>query len=128
MSTTYGPVTVSDRHADKTYTVTCSEHGVIRVGKQAYKVHQYARAHAYKHGKVYTWTYRDDIDSWYIDAPNNLCGIVWTTAAGDYAWSVNEPPSDASQTGTLTNGRNANLTAAQISVTLALADIIGPLL
>jgi hypothetical protein len=131
MITTYGRVvTVSDRRADGTYRVGCSEHGLIKTTKQAYRAHTYARAHAHKeHGRVYEWTHDDrkNADIWYIDAPNDLHASVWTTPNGEYLWVVVQPaPRDVS--GRIASGTSANLGAAQVSSVLAIADHIGPLL
>jgi hypothetical protein len=127
MSTTYGRVvTVSDRRDDGTYRVGCTEHGLIKSTKQAYRAHTYARAHAHKeHGRVYEWT--DAGNTWVIDAPNDIQASVWPRADGGYLWVVVEPaPRDVS--GRIASGTSANLGAAQVSAVLAIADHVGPLL
>lgn len=126
---TYGRcVTVSDRREDGTYRVGCSEHGLVKVTKQAYRAHTHARAHAEKfHGMTYAWKFDGVHDWWKIDAPNDLQAIVWIAANGDYAWCVTEP-TDRNQSGRIAAGTNANLGAAQVSSVLAIADHVGPML
>lgn len=127
MSTTYGRVvTVSDRRNDGTYRVGCSDHGLIKTTKQAYRAHTYARAHAQEfHGRTYAWAI--DGDTWRIDAPNDLQATVWPITSGEYLWVVVQP-ANQDCSGRVASGTSANLGAAQVSSVLAIADHIGPLL
>jgi hypothetical protein len=125
MSTNYGPVTVTD---SVPYIVRCSEHGVLREYKQPARAHSAARKHAVAlHGYRAVWTFNVDSDSWVIDAPNSLLGTYWVSIDGTYSWAVLEPASPASASGMLVNGRAVNPTSARVQVTLAIADILGPL-